>query len=59
MAAEISGTYGIKDGPIRICYPFVNLPDRSAAPRLATVFPSGKTHVVYSGAIGDKRIRLA
>lgn len=56
MASQVTGIYGLERSKVRICYPFVNLPAASTVGgRLLPVFPQGKVHVVYSGAIGDKQ----
>jgi len=49
--------YGLEASRCVVCYPFVALEDASVAQpaALASMFPPGRTHVVYSGALGNKQ----
>jgi glycosyltransferase involved in cell wall biosynthesis len=63
MAERAISEYGLDRSRCVICYPFVSLPpaadgdstEASKATRLTAILPNEQTHVVYSGALGDKQ----
>ena len=56
MVQQLSNSMRIEAGRISVCYPFVNLPEgQECRRRLEHQFPAKLTHVVYSGALGEKQ----
>lgn len=61
MATVARTSYGLDPQRIAVQYPFITLTPEGAdgsgdaQARLETVLPWGTTHVVYSGALGDKQ----
>lgn len=56
MRDEVSHTYGIAPNKLKVHYPFATMPDlRQRDGGVAALFPKGYTHIVYSGALGEKQ----
>lgn len=57
MAERAIQEYGLDGARCVVCYPFAALPPEHVATgiALANVLPERLTHVVYSGALGDKQ----
>lgn len=56
MMGHVVNAYGIDQSRCIVCYPFVTEPEESGdGETLAALFDHGFSHVVYSGALGDKQ----
>lgn len=56
MADELHGNYGIPTDKLIVRYPFASVVPQSAnTDELGHLFADKKTHVVYSGALGEKQ----
>lgn len=56
MKAELSSNFCLGETEIEVRYPFSNLPELDGGgARLEDVLPSGRQHVVYAGALGEKQ----
>jgi hypothetical protein len=54
MASFMTDFYKIPGTKIKICRPFVTLTRSDTENQLKHLFPAGKKHVVYAGALGEK-----